>query len=194
MSGQEDGLFNGIFVDPGVCLQFERLDRRRPKTSGLRLNSVYTIGSSLTMIALAQGGEERKRKAVLAAGVFFIVIVLSSILIMIIGELHLVSESLFNAQMLAKIVIFNVIILIYLNRFQPPARICPRPIPWGKRWRRNFYGYIPFPRENKRSSSSSVGENQTLKSADTWTSHCPPYRGISTASFKKPALKIVFNS
>ena len=79
------------------------------------------------MIALAQGGEERKRKAVLAAGVFFIVIVLSSILIMIIGELHLVSESLFNAQMLAKIVIFNVIILIYLNRFSASCQDLPAP-------------------------------------------------------------------
>lgn len=81
------------------------------------INSAYTIGSSLSMIVLSRTWIQKRRKAVFFAGALFIFTTASYLLIVACGELGWISKSLFLAQMLAKAIVFNAFILMYLNAF-----------------------------------------------------------------------------
>lgn len=81
------------------------------------VNFSCTVGSSLLMITLSKTWKKRRRKAVLCAGSLFIFVVASYILIVVLGQLGWISRSLFLAQMLAKAIVFNAFVLVYLNAF-----------------------------------------------------------------------------
>jgi DNA-binding CsgD family transcriptional regulator len=81
------------------------------------VNSSYTVVSSAFMIMLTRTWSTRGRKAALRAGALFISVVATYVVIAVLGQLGWMPTSLFTAQMLAKAILFNAFVLMYLKAF-----------------------------------------------------------------------------